>query len=205
MAPNGGAVLFYVTGNIPGASEGLAEWLMCQPWCGPLLASGAAGEIAGTLPAQPCGSGRPARGRTHHVLRLELRGQRQRVCRPRLLHQSWTGTGSARIHEPPRNEERDVRPGAVFPAVRRRCDTNRKTRTSRLPSLRLLSLPGGEAMAGRGLTETLKGGPDGVEWRSETHNAERQTKVGRFSQAIQVSRVGNTVYLDHGSSDLQPG
>ena len=71
--------------------------------------------------------------------------------------------------------------------------------------LHLLGLPGGEAMAGRVLMETLRGGPDGVEWRSETHNAERETTAGRFSQTIQVSRVGNTAYLDHGSRGLQSG
>ena len=55
VAPNGGAALFYVTGDIPGASERLAQWLMRQPWCGPLLASGAAGDIEGALPASLAG------------------------------------------------------------------------------------------------------------------------------------------------------
>ena len=51
-APNGGSALFYASRD---TARRLAEWLTAQPWCGPLLASQAVGDIPGTLPASLIG------------------------------------------------------------------------------------------------------------------------------------------------------
>ena len=71
--------------------------------------------------------------------------------------------------------------------------------------LHLLHLPGGETMHGRILHEILANGPDSVERQTVTHEAERITPSGSYRQAITVSRVGETVYVDEGSGGLQPG
>ena len=202
VAPNGGAVLFYVTGNIPGASDRLAEWLMRQPWCGPLLASSAAEEIEGSLPASLVGLEGP-RG---PALTLSFAWDSRVNASGYAGHAYSTslGPGQGQHGSMSPHETRNVM-FARGPSFRQSAVVEAPTgNTDIAPTiLRLLGLPGGEAMAGRVLMETLRGGPDGVEWRSETHHAERETASGRYCQTVQVSRVGNSVYLDHGSSDLR--
>ena len=204
VAPNGGTALFYATDNFHGTSERLAEWLMRQPWCGPLLASSAAGEIEGTLPASLAGLDGPrapalamsfawnsavnANGYAGHAYSTSL------------------GPGQGQHGSMSPHETRNVmiargpsfKPSTVVDSPTGNVDIAPTV-------LHLLGLPGGDTMAGRVLTEALKGGPDELDWRSETHTAERETEAGRFSQTIQVSRVGKVVYLDFGSGGLQSG
>ena len=68
--------------------------------------------------------------------------------------------------------------------------------------LHLLGLPGGETMHGRVLHEALRGGLDTIRWQTTTREAERKTPNGRFRQAITVSQVAKTVYLDQGNATL---
>ena len=204
VAPNGGAVLFYVTDNIPGTSERLAQWLMRQPWSGPLLASDAAGAIEGTLPASLVGLDGPRAP----ALSMSFAWNSQVNAAGYAGHAYSTslGPGQGQHGSMSPHETRNVM-FARGPSFKQSAVIDTPTgNTDIAPTiLRLLGLPGGEAMAGRVMAETLRDGPDGVEWRTETHDAEREIAAGRFSQTIQVSRVGNTVYLDHGSSDLQSG
>ena len=65
--------------------------------------------------------------------------------------------------------------------------------------LRLLGLPIPDDMDGRVLDEALVGGPESVEWSSETYTAERPLDGARYRQHVRVSRVEETVYLDEGS------
>ena len=204
VAPNGGAVLFYVTENITGTSERLAEWLMGQPWCGPLLASSAAGNIEGCLPASLVGLDGPRAP----AVTMSFAWNSEVNASGYVGHAYSTSLG------PGQGQHGSMSPHETRNVMFARGPSFAQSSVIETPTgnvdiaptiLRLLGLPGGEAMAGRALTEALKGGPDGVEWRSETHNAERETTVGRFSQTIQVCRVGHATYLDHGSSDLQSG
>ena len=55
VASNGGCALFYVADNEHDAALRLAGWLLSRPWCGALLASSAAGDIAGALPSSLAG------------------------------------------------------------------------------------------------------------------------------------------------------
>ena len=204
VAPNGGAVLFYTTDNIPGTSERLAQWLMCQSWCGPLLASDTAGAIEGTLPASLVGLGGPRAP----VLSMSF-GWDSRVNASGYAGHAYStslGPGQGQHGSMSPHETRNVMfargPSFAQSAV---IDTPTGNTDIAPTILHLLGLPGGEAMAGRVLTETLRGGPDGVEWQTETHQGARETPAGRYTQTIQVSLVGSTLYLDHGSSDLQSG
>ena len=207
VAPNGGSVLFYVT-DFPdtgaGAAERLAEWLTSRPWCGPLLASQSAGEIPGTLPARLVGLEGPraptlamsfpwdstpnAAGFAGHACSTSLApGQGQHgsmsphETRNVLFARGPGFKSNATVASPTGNVD-------IAPTV-----------------LHLLGLPGGEAMHGRVLREILGGGTEAVQWQTETHRAERTMQDGIFRQEIQVSEVGDTVYLDHGSSRLQCG
>ena len=51
VAPNGGSVLFYVHDRDQATADRLVTWLMGQPWCGAVTASGPMSDLAGTLPA----------------------------------------------------------------------------------------------------------------------------------------------------------
>ena len=204
VAPNGGSVLFYATGDVPATTDKLVEWLMPQPWCGPLLASSAAGEIRGTLPAEIVGLEGPrapalamsfawnsavnANGYAGHAYSASLgpgQGQHGSMSshetRNILFARGRAFKQSASITSPTGNAD-------IAPTI-----------------LHLLGLPGGEGMAGRVLDETLEGGPQEVKWQAESHKAERETPCGRFSQAIQISRIGNAVYLDQGNGAMQSG
>jgi arylsulfatase A-like enzyme len=72
--------------------------------------------------------------------------------------------------------------------------------------LRLLGLDAPPDMDGRALEEALLSGPapDEVEWSTESHDAERELTNGTYRQQIMVSKVGNTTYVDEGTS-RRPG
>lgn len=204
VAPNGGAALFYATSNIPGTTERLAEWLMCQPWCGPLLASSAAGDIEGTLPASLAGLDGPRAP----ALTMSFAWNSQVSASGYAGHAYSTslGPGQGQHGSMSPHETRNVM-FARGPSFRRSTAIHSPTGNVDIAPtvLRLLGLPSGDAMAGRVLAETLMDGPGDVEWYSETHIAERETSAGRYTQTIQVSRAGNTVYLDHGSGGFKSG
>ena len=200
VAPNGGSALFYATGDTPEIANRLAEWLMRQPWCGTLLASAAAGEIEGALPAS--------------VAALE--GPRAPAL---TMSFSWTSAVNVNGYAghaystslgPGRGQHGSMSPHETRSVMFARGPAFRQSAVIESPTgnvdiaptiLRLLGLPGGESMAGRVLTETLADGPGDVHWLTETHEAAR---AGRFRQQVQVSRVGSAVYLDQGAAS-RPG
>ena len=204
VAPNGGAVLFYATDNIPGTSERLAQWLMRQPWCGPLLASSAAGDIEGSLPASLAGLDGPRAP----ALTLSFAWDSQVNASGYAGHAYSTslGLGQGQHGSMSPHETRNVM-FARGPSFRQSAIVDAPTgNTDIAPTiLRLLGLPGGDAMAGRVLSETLRSGPESVEWQTITHRAECSTPSGRYQQAVNVFQIGATVYLDHGSSELRSG
>ena len=201
VAANGGSVLFYASGD---TSHGLADWLTTQPWCGALVASESAGDIPGTLPAALIGLEGPrapsiamsfhwdstpnAAGFAGHAPSTSLgpgRGQHGSMS-PHETRNVFFACGpdfkqSSAVATPTGNVD-------LAPTI-----------------LRLLNLPGAEAMHGRILHETLRGSADAVEWHTTTHEAERTTPTGRYCQSIIVSQVGATLYVDEGSGGLQFG
>ena len=204
VAPNGGAVLFYTTGDVVGTADKLAEWLMRQSWCGPLLASGAAGEIEGTLPAGLAGLD----GSRAPALTMSF------AWNSAVNGAGYAGHAYSTSLGPGRGQHGSMSPHETRNVMFARGPSFKQSAIIDTPTgnvdvaptiLRLLGLPGGEAMAGRVLAETMRNGQDSVEWRTETHEAERNTPGGRYRQAVTVSRVGATLYVDEGSGGLQPG
>ena len=198
VATNGGSVLFYASSD---TTDRLAEWLMPQPWCGALLASEAVGNIPGALPASLAG----------------LEGPRA----PSLsMSFSWDSTPSATGYPghafstslgPGRGQHGSMSPHetrniffARGPAFRQSATVTSPTGNVDLSPtvLHLLGLDGGETMHGRVLHETLRDGPDTVDWRTTTHRSQRYTPGGLYQQAITVSKVGNTLYVEQGSANL---
>ena len=68
--------------------------------------------------------------------------------------------------------------------------------------LRILGVSHDDGMEGRVLEEALANGPEigAVEWSTELHNTERRIGDKVYRQQIQISRVGETTYIDHGNS-----
>ena len=201
VAPNGGSALFYTSGD---ATERLAEWLTAQPWCGALVASEAAGEIPGTLPAGLIG----LEGPRAPSLAMSFRWDST------VNHTGFAGHAYSTNLGPGQGQHGSMSPHetrniffARGPAFKQSAAVATPTGNVDLAStiLHLLELPGGEAMHGRVLHETLRGGPDAVDWQTTTHEEERITPNGRYRQAIKVSKVGGTLYVDEGSGGFQSG
>lgn len=201
VAPNGGSALFYTSGD---TTERLAGWLTAQPWCGALVASGAAGDVPGALPAGIIGLEGPRAPSLAMSFRWDSTANRAGF--PGRAYSTNLGPGQGQHGSMSRHETRNVF-FARGPAFNRAAAVATPTGNVDLAPtiLRLLGLPGAEAMHGRVFDETLRDGPDAVEWRTETREAERDTPSGRYSQAITVSRAGRTLYVDEGSGGLQSG
>ena len=201
VAPNGGSALFYTSGD---ATERLAEWLTAQPWCGALVASEAAGEIPGTLPASLIG----LEGPRAPTLSMSFRWDSTPNTAGFAGHAYSTnlGPGRGQHGSMSRHETRNIF-FARGPAFKQSAAVATPTGNIDLAPtiLHLLNLPGSEAMHGRILHETLRGGPDAVDRQTTTHEEERITTNGRYRQAIKVSQVGGTLYVDEGSGGFQSG
>lgn len=201
VATNGGSALFYAQSD---TTERLAAWLTSQPWCGPLLASEAAGDIPGTLPATLVG----LEGPRAPSLAMSFRWDSTPNAAGYSGHAYSTSLG------PGRGQHGSMSPHetrniffARGPAFKQSTAVATPTGNIDLAPtiLRLLDLPGGEAMQGRILHETLQGGSDTVDWQTTTREAERDTPNGLYRQAITVSQVEATLYADEGSGGLQSG
>ena len=70
--------------------------------------------------------------------------------------------------------------------------------------LKLLELPAFDGMEGRALEEAMAGGPDPaeVDWSSDFYSAECPVGDRIYRQQIRLSRVGDSVYVDEGTSSL---
>ena len=198
VAPNGGSVLFYAASDTAATAGRLAEWLTAQPWCGALVASDAAGNIPGTLPAGLAG----LEGPRAPCLAMSLRWDST------INHAGFAGhaystnlaPGLGQHGSMSRHETRNVL-FARGPDFKQSATITTPTGNVDLAPtiLHLLGLPGGAGMHGRVLQETLRGGPETVEWHAATHEAERDTPTGHYRQAVTVSRVGETMYVEQGS------
>ena len=207
IAPNGGSALFYVNDlDAPGegTAERLAVWLMSQPWCGPLLASQSAGEIPGTLPARLGG----LEGLRSPTLTMSFQWDStpNEAGFAGQAYSSGLAPGQGQHGSMSPHETRNVF-FAGGPDFKRDVSLNSPSGNVDLAPtiLHLLDLPGGEAMHGRILHEFLLGEPGAVEWRTETHKSERNTKARIYRQEIVMRRADQTVYLDRGFAGLESG
>ena len=202
VAPNGGSVLFYATGNVAGTSARLAEFLMGQPWCGTLLASDAAGSIPGTLPARLVGMEGPRAPSITVSFRWDSTVNSAGFAGHAYSTNLSPGKGQHGSMSP--HETRNVF-FAKGPDFRQSASIDSPTGNVDIAPtiLHLLGLSGSESMHGRVLSDALESGPGAVDWLTESHDAERDVPSGRYSQSIAVSRVGKTVYIDQGSGGVE--
>ena len=201
VAPNGGSALFYASGD---TTNRLAGWLTAQPWCGPLVASEAAGDIPGTLPAALIGLEGPRAPSLSMSFRWDSAPNAAGFAGHAYSTNLLPGQGQHGSMSP--HETRNVF-FARGPDFKQSATVATPTGNIDLAPtiLHLLGLPGGEAMQGRILHETLTNSHENISWHTTTHEAERDTPVGRYRQTITVSRVKDTLYVDEGSGGLESG
>ena len=199
VASNGGSVLFYVRDSDRAVADRLAAWLMAQPWCGAVVASEAVGPIEGALPAALVGVEGPRA--PDITMSFAWDSQPNEAGFPGRI--SGKGTpGKGQHGSMSRHEMRCVliaRGPSFKDGVELQVPSGHVDLAPTL--MRILGLPGGDAMEGRVLEEALAGGPgpESVDWTTETADAERRSEGGLYRQRITVSRVGTTTYIDGGN------
>ncbi len=203
VAGNGGSALFYTHGSDAGAAADVAEWLMGQPWCGPLVVSDAVGPVEGALPAWLAGGEGP---RAPEVsASLQWNGAPNPAGYPGHVISTGGTAGQGQHGSMSRQELNNVL-FARGPSFKKRCTVTAPSgNTDLLPTaLRILGIESPLATEGRVLSEGLSGGPrvDRVEWSREIYNAERESANRVYRQQIQVSLAGDAFYVDQGSSTL---
>ena len=203
VANNGGSALFYTTDGDPETAERLAVWLMGQEWCGSLTVSDSIGEMTGTFPSSVVGNQGPRGPEITMSFRWNSAandgGYNGKVY-------STSGRAGQGQHGSMSKHEMNNVMFAWGPGFKQgvRVDVPSGNIDVAPTILRLLGLPGGEAMDGRVLDEALAGGPDpdSVEWSSELYSTERRLKEKVYRQQIKLSVVGETKYVDEGDSTL---
>ena len=203
VATNGGSVLFYAHDSDSATVDRLASWLMGRPWCGALVASDAAGQIEGTLPASLIGT----EGQRAPDLAMSFRWDSRPNAAGFKGYTFSTGGGPelGQHGSMSRHEMRNTlfaRGSSFKRGVRIESPTGN---TDLAPTvLHLLGVSGGETMHGRVLQEALADG-NPVEWQTDTHRAERRIGSGTYRQNITVSQVGSTTYVDEGNAEFEAG
>lgn len=199
VVPNGGAVLFYVHRSDRATADKLAEWLMGQPWCGVLLASEAVAGLRGTLPAAL------VRYEGAHVpdLAMSLAWDSEPNEAGVVGHvYSSSGSPGLGTHGSMSRQEMRCVLLASGPSFKRGVSLQTPSGNVDLAPtiLRVLGMPGADAMEGRVLTEALAHNPhlDSTLLTTEVHRAERDVGMGVYRQQVTISSIGTTAYIDEG-------
>jgi arylsulfatase A-like enzyme len=201
VAPNGGSVIFYTNPPSPMTAERLARWLMIQPWCGALLSSEAAGNIAGTLPLDLSG------GDGDRAPDLAMSFAWNHDDNERGVPGHAFSAGGA----PGAGQHGSMSPHELRNTLIAGGPSFKSDMLNDIPSgnidlaptvLALLDIPGGEHMDGRALTEALEGGPGQheVEVFTQHHTVRRTVFKKEYRQIVRTSQVGETRYLDEGDA-----
>ena len=204
VAHNGGAVLFYTHDSGRDTAEQLAEWLMEQPWCGTITASKAVADIPGTFPASLVNTEGP---RTPEItMSFRWNSGPNDAGYDGYVYSTGGGPGRGQHGSMSKSELRNIL-FAAGPSFKQGAKVNTPTgNIDMAPTvLRILGISPGNGMEGRVLEEALVDGPEAgaVEWSTELHNTERRLGYKVYRQQIQISRVGETTYIDHGNSTFE--
>ena len=196
VAANGSSALFYAHQADPATVKRLAMWLAQQPWCGPMLASERVGDIPGTLPASIAGIEGPRC--PDLTVSLIWNSDPNEAGYPGSTASFGGEVGVGNHGGMSKHELRNTLI-ARGPSFQRSMaiDTPSGNIDIAPTILHLMGIPGGEEMDGRVLHEALVNNDDSsrVEPESTTHEAE----FGDYRQAVTVTAVGDTTYLDAGN------
>lgn len=203
VANNGGAVLFYSSPWDQETAVRLARWLMAQPWCGNVTVAENVGRVQGTLPASVVGNeGERAPDVT---MSFRWRSEANDAGYAGTIFSSGGTPGQGQHGSMGRSELHNVlfaRGPGFKDGLKVGAPSGNIDLTPTI--LRLLGLPSVEGMEGRALEEAMVGGPDpsGVDWFSDFYSTQCLAGDRVYRQQIRLSRVGNSVYVDEGTSSL---
>jgi arylsulfatase A-like enzyme len=193
VAGNGGSVLFYVHNGDSRTSRQLTGWLETKPWCGAVFASRRMGEIEGTFPAALIGCDGP---RSPDIAMSFLWNSESNAAGyPGYAPSTGGKVGQGQHGSASQHELRNVGL-ARGPSFRTAATVETPTgNVDVTPTiLHLLGIEHGETpMDGRILFEALGSGTG--ELPAPTTEILR-AGVGQFQQAIQLSRIGESIYID---------
>ena len=203
VASNGGSVLYYVAGHDRDTADRLAAWLMAQRWCGPIVASEASGYPEGTLPARLVG----VEGERAPDLAMSFawNSKPNNDGYPGHIFSTSKAPGQGNHGSMSRYEQRCafVARGPSFKSGA--CVDTPSGNVDVMPTiLRLLGIDALDPMDGRVLDEGLDGGPESMPHSAQTHWAERPLGRSVYRQAITISTVGSTIYVDEGCARRGP-
>ena len=189
LGTNGASALFWIPDRNTHAVDRLAEWLMRQPWCGPITVPSPHGGVEGTLPAWLVGQ----EGERSPDLTMSFTwdSEPNEAGVPGMAHTAGQPVGQGDHGSLSKHEMRNtlIAGGPSFKSGVR-VDSPTGNVDLAPTALRILGLPGGESMDGRVLQEALAGGPDpnSIESTTETYHAERQLGHVSYRQQITVTR-----------------
>jgi arylsulfatase A-like enzyme len=203
VANNGGAVLFYSSPWDRDTVVRLARWLMAQPWCGNVTVGQRVGRVQGTLPASLVGNeGERAPDVT---MSFRWRAEANDAGYTGTIYSSGGTPGQGQHGSMGRSELRNIL-FARGPGFKDglKVDTPSGNIDLTPTILKLLGLPSVDGMEGRALEEAMAGGPDpaDVDWSSDFYSTECLVGDRMYRQQIRLSRVGDSVYVDEGTSSL---
>ena len=203
VASNGGSVLYYVGGHDRETADRLAAWLMAKRWCGALVASEASGRPEGTLPAGLVG----AEGERAPDLAMSFAWD----SKPNV--DGYAGRIFNTSKEPGQGNHGSMSRYEQRCAFIARGPSFKSGVSVDTPSgnvdvmptiLRLLGMDLLEPVDGRVLEEGFHKGLESLPHSTRTHWAERALGGKVYRQAITVSTVGSTFYVDEGSAHRGP-
>jgi arylsulfatase A-like enzyme len=188
IAGNGGAALFYATGQDTATTDRLAAWLMRQEWAGPILTADRHGPIPGTLPASVLGLDGP---RTPDLLlSFAWRDAPNQHGMPGMV---WASGGAAGrgTHGSMSPWEFRTFTAARGPAFRSSAAVEAPTgHTDLAPTfLHILDLPVPAHMDGRVIEEALEDGTPAAAPSVEVLEATREDASVVYRQTITVGGV----------------
>ena len=201
VAHNGGSVLFYTDDDGRDTAEQLAQWLMEQPWCGTITASKAVADILGTLPASLVNTEGP---RSPEItMSFRWNSGPNDAGYDGYVYSTGGEPGRGQHGSMSKSELRAIL-FAAGPSFKEGAVVDTPTGNIDIAPtiLRILGISHGDGMEGRILEEALANCPEvrAVDWSTELHNTERRMAYKVYRQHIQISRVGETTYIDHGNS-----
>ena len=203
VANNGGAVLFYSSPWDRDTVVRLARWLMAQPWCGNVTVGQRVGRVQGTLPASLVGN-EGARA-PDVTMSFRWRAEANDAGYTGTIYSSGGTPGQGQHGSMGRSELRNIL-FARGPGFKDglKVDTPSGNIDLTPTILKLLGLPSVDGMEGRALEEAMAGGPDpaDVDWSSDFYSTECLAGDRIYRQQIRLSRVGDSVYVDEGTSSL---
>ncbi len=203
VAHNGGSVLFYTSPRDRETAVKLTTWLMGQPWCGNLTVSELVDGVQGTLPASLVGSD-GERG-PDVTMSFRWRSKANEAGYAGSIYSSGGQPGQGQHGSMGRSELHNIL-FARGPGFKHGLKVGAPSGNIDLAPtiLSLLEIPPAPGMEGRVLAEAMTAGPDpaDVEWSSDFYSTQSPAGHGVYRQQIKLSRVGDTVYVDEGTSSL---